>query len=121
MEHHEEMAKMFEGVQGCVEATNYEYHSLWKDFSKQYYDTFKKTPDSITFDWISNPCGLGKEIGKIGHLPVCLSLRTAEIEEWLEKNLPSTAKLDNGIYLNKTDAQNFVNVIFNIRNRKNKN
>lgn len=137
MEHDEELAKMFEGVQGCVEANSYEYHSLWKDYSKQYYESFKKIPDSVTFDWKSDGSGLGKAIGKVGGSPVFLSLRVAEIdglkilfydatsrvvdwemvENYLIENLPESALRGDGRYLNKTDATNFSNVIWEAKRK----
>lgn len=138
MKHSEELKKMFEGVKGVVEASRFEYHTLWRTYSKRGQGATNKTDAIITFDWFESGHGLGVTVGHIARLPVFINLHvdTIEghkvlfyeatsravdwtmIEEWLEKNLPDSAKRRDGVYLNKSDASNFVNVIWEIRDKE---
>lgn len=141
MEHREEVAKMLEGVRGVVEASRFEYHTLWCTYSKRGQEAINKTDTIISYDWQESGSGLGVTVGHIAKLPVCISLHVdiieghkilfyeatsravdwTMIEKWLEKNLSDSAKRRDGVYLNKSDASNFVNVIWEIRDKDKKN
>ena len=106
-------------VVGIVEATNYEYHCLWKEYCEKG-----------SYTWVENLSGYGPTIGYVDSRPIVVSLSTAVvdghkilfvdpcsllvdwkmIDEWLIKNLPASAMQDGGQWLNKVDAMNFGSV-----------
>ncbi len=113
-----ELTKFLEGVVGSVEASDFEYFSLYED---------EKSHGS---EWKENLSGIWRNIGSIADRPVCVSLRTAEIngakilfwhptspmvdydliEAWLKRVLPKTAIRDDN-HLKRTDAMNFCNIV----------
>lgn len=120
----DEIARFLEGVVGCVEANSFEKHSLWKENHYLADDARHKR------EWKDNNSGYGITIGCVDDRPVHLSLRIATIDgqkilfyyatsqvvdhkmirEWLEVNLPDTAKGNYPGGYNNTDATNFHNV-----------
>jgi hypothetical protein len=127
----EEVRRYLEGVTGSVEATDYEKHCLWLRYSKdgQKYGGF----DEFRFDWQDAGMGYGPQVGEIGGKPVSISIMTATvagqkllfwyamsvaadhdlIEKWLKATLPPSAIRPDG-YLNRTEPQNFINIIKNL-------
>ena len=107
----------YTGVIGIVEATNYESLCLWREAMQR-----KES-------WVTDHSGILETVGRLANRPVCISLLIIEvkgyrilfmeatsqvvdhvmIEDWLKKNIPSTAFNERG-YLNKTDAMNFNNL-----------
>lgn len=120
----DEIVRFLEGVVGCVEANSFEKHSLWKENHYLADDARHKR------EWKDNHSGYGITIGCVDDRPVHLSLRIATIDgqkilfyyatsqvvdhkmirEWLEVNLPDTAKGNYPGGYNTTDATNFHNV-----------
>lgn len=112
-----EIREFLDGVVGVVEANSYEHQCLWERYHGEY-----------EVAWKTNSSGLGECVGKLADMPVCISLTTAVvggfkllfidatsavvdyrlIDKWLEDNMPATAHARG--HLNKTDAQNFINV-----------
>ena len=104
-----------DNVVGVVEATNFEYHQLWKEWEDK---------DS----WFTNLSGYGAVVGDIDSRPIFISLRTAIvnghkilfidpesevvdwklINKWLFTHLPESAM--EGGRINRTDAMNFTNI-----------
>lgn len=104
-------------VIGAVEATSFERHSLWQEYT------------STGTKWKDSGHGIGTVVGLIDDRPIFIALNTAVIdndkvlfyeatsqlvdwvmiEEWLQKNLPDTARKKDG-RVRKTDAQNFYNI-----------
>jgi len=118
-----EMDKFLCGVKGAVEATRFEHHALWL-LNDHAVDRYK-------LSWVENSSGLLEQVGTFGGMPVCISLVTAHvngfnllfyhatslvthqdmIDDWLEQNLPPSARLKDG-RLNRTDAMNFHHIFF---------
>ena len=114
----DELKKMLEGVVGVVEATNYEHLCLWRTHHQELGE-----------QWEAANWAIGVTVGKIGKMPICVSMKTdvvrgvkvlfieptsqvvdwRKIEDWLKQNLPSSAFKD-AEYVNKVDAMNFSNV-----------
>lgn len=128
-----EMDDFLEGVIGCCEATNYEKHMLWIEFSQEALAagcTSEGVFACKRYAWDSNLSGLFEIVGYLGERPVCMTLWTSTldghkilfyeptsrvvdyvmIEEWLEKNLPASARRKDG-FINQTDAMNFCNIL----------
>lgn len=117
-------------VVGSVEATNYEKHSLWIEYSTDAAKHGWGTKDHIRFEWISAREGWLPRVGMIGDRPVCISTLIEEvdgkkllfwhatselvdyqmIENWLKEHLPPAAFRGDG-YLNRTDPTNFSNIL----------
>ncbi len=138
MEIDEGIKKFLNDVMGAVEANSYEHHSLWSEYSQEYKNSFMKgyNDDRVRFSWKQGLSGHLIPIGEIGGLEIWLSLfinevdghkilfyyvtsrasDSAQVEDWLKKNLPETAKSSNG-WFNKTDAMNFCNILHDIRHR----
>ena len=117
-----QMTAFLHGVVGVVEATRFEHHALWRlnDLDGRH-------------KWESATAGLGEIIGKVGKMPVAISLNvdvidghrilfyhaTSQVvdhrmvEAWLEKNLPVTAFMDSDPRkrMNHSDSINFPNVL----------
>ena len=106
---------------GVVEASEYEYHSLWREYTGEGYS------------WKELSYGYSEAVGDINNRPIYISLRTAVVDgkkilfihgtstlvdwdligEWLEKFIPTSAR-DKNDKINKADADSFYN-IFNIQ------
>lgn len=117
-----EMQDFLNGVVGVVEANSFEHHALWR-FNEM----------SILHQWESARSGLGTTVGKVGKMPVAISLSidvidghrilfyhaTSQVvdhrmvEDWLKKNLPVTAFEDSDPRkrMNHADAMNFHNAL----------
>lgn len=113
----------------AVEATSYEKHQLWRDWSLDYAQMEKLPTKKNRVHWEQLGRGFIEPIGEINGLPVNISGFWARLrvkpedtgtlvlfweicsrmadydmaEEWLKENLPNAK--------NKTDAQNFHNVV----------
>lgn len=116
----DEIVAYLANVEAVCEATNFEKHSLWKEFTEN------RNPDN----WDDAGQGYLKTVGHIDEHPVCISLLTATIQDriflfyhatsrfvdhdmvrkWLEENLPASAFKSPG-YLNHSDATNFWNLV----------
>lgn len=114
-----EMIDFFAGVQGIVEATDFEQHALW------ILNQDRETP----LPWRDFHSSRLFTIGHLGGRPVCISVQKSRIDgmivlfynatsqivdypqirSWLETNAPETARKING-YVNHVDAMNFHNV-----------
>lgn len=126
----DEMRNFLDGVVGVVEASSYERHMLWIEYS----ETALKHGCAISnksrrFTWESGRSGLMEIVGKIDDRPVCVTLwvdtiddqkilfvdPTSQvvdhqmIEKWLKGTLPATAIREDG-YINRSDPMNFCNV-----------
>lgn len=108
-----EMTFFLDGVTGAIEATSCEQHSLWERYTE------------YGVEWKQHNVGLLETVGTLADMPVCISLHTTQIggdkilfyhatsqvvdqrmiNKWLEENLPTTARREDGA-LNKTDATN---------------
>jgi hypothetical protein len=109
---------MFHGVVGIVEATSFEKLCLWQGVQKEQGS------------WEQNLSGSLVTVGKVGELPVCVSIfidkvkghkivfwhATSQvvdydmIETWFNDNLPQTAFRPGTSYVNSVDSMNFHNV-----------
>ena len=103
-----EVAAYLAGVEGIVDANRFEQSELWKRFHKE-----RGIP------WEENLSGFGVTVGKVGDMPVSISINTAKIDgrkilfvedtsqvvdfrmidAWLVRNLPEAAT-------NRANAQN---------------
>lgn len=116
-----EIIEFLDGVEGVVEANSYEYGAIWETYHRKLGHT-----------WVENLSGHGRTVGRIGDMPIAISLRTAVvkgfkilfvyptsqvvdyrmIEAWLSANVPETTERVNG-YLRVNDSNNFHNVFPN--------
>lgn len=123
--------EFFENVVFLVEATSYEYHSLWADYSTEYL-TLPYAPKederlrNRRVDWKQESAGWTISLGVIDKRPICVSINYAIlngkrvmfyygcsqlvdhqiIENWL-KHFTSNIKWDNGVRWAHCDAFNF--------------
>lgn len=128
------LKNFLEGTRGVVEATNSEYHWIWREHVHDApQNGFTK------FSWDERSSGMWFNIGSVDNRPICISLRTSTVEgakilfyegtselvdyrmlrDFIEHIVPDTARESDG-HLNHSDAGNFVNVIFEIKNQDNK-
>ncbi|AGS81076.1 hypothetical protein [Caulobacter phage Cr30] len=118
-----EISDFLSDVVGVVECDSYGRMMLWKENHERY-------------KWEESRHGYGPTVGYLADMPVCISIRKVVvdglpilkidatstvvdwrlIDKWLNDNLPKTAFKSNG-YLNKKDAQNFHNVLFDAQER----
>lgn len=109
----ENVRRFLNGVSGAIEATDVERHGLMEKYTRY----------GVT--WKSNTGGLLTSVGALGDMPVCISLNKAKIDgqsiifyhatsqvvdhrmvrKWLEDNLPSTARREDG-RIKHADAMN---------------
>lgn len=113
-----ELTAFLSGVVGVVEANSFEQGCLWERYTGEH-----------KAKWIARNDGLLEGIGTLDGMPICLSLRTADVNgnkllfidatsqvvdhrqigEWLSNNLPPSCRWPDG-RINKVDAMNFHNV-----------
>lgn len=119
-----EITTFLSDIEAIIECDSFSQHALWKEFHERC-------------EWKQNLSGYGVTVGYLAEQPVFISILKAVvdsvtilfinptsevvdwrmIEKWLKKNMPATAYRDS-TYLNKQDAQNFSNALFDAKRRK---
>lgn len=114
MDKYQEYEERFNNTIYAVEATDFEAHRLWNQWSKE-------------FEWDEGSDGLLITVGKLNDSPVCFSASWVEInrvlvlmyhatsnvvdhsmiEKWITENTPNLK--------GRTDAQNFHNIINRVK------